>query len=392
MSARSAVHGALALVFLLSAPAALADPAGKSTTDETIRPASGSGYVALERKSGEGYGIRRHPSARAFGPALARPDVARVLRPAHRPADRGRDVSGAGGLPRPGGQRGVVVVAPDGDLRAAGVRPDRAQHEREPDERGARAWRQVREARLRDHHRRSRGQPAAQRDALVQGRARRRDRRPVLRQGVSATNPCGGATADADRGDQRGGRGARLHRRGRLRRLARRPARALRRLLGPGRGGARGRALRRLPALPGAARARAEDVHRRGPEGPVVHRPRQPRRADPGQRAGEHRPLPLDRHRLPEGLPVGGGGPGRASRTPTRARSSRRSATPRTSRRSWRAPGPSRRTRTARSSRPSSTRRRSAARTATRTSPRPRTRRPAAPPPTTRSARARGSR
>ena len=176
MSARSAVHGALALVFLLSAPAAFADPAGKSTTDETIRPASGSGYVALERKSGRGPRDPPPPVRAAFGPALARPDVARVLRPAHRPADRRRDVSGAGGLPRPGGQRGVVVVAPDGDLRAAGVRPDRAQHEREPDERGARAWRQVREARLRDHDGRSRGQPAAQRDALVHGRARGRDR------------------------------------------------------------------------------------------------------------------------------------------------------------------------------------------------------------------------
>ena len=46
MSARSAVHGALALVFLLCAPVAFADPAGKSTTEETIRPAAGSGFVA----------------------------------------------------------------------------------------------------------------------------------------------------------------------------------------------------------------------------------------------------------------------------------------------------------------------------------------------------------
>ena len=61
---RSAVHGAVAALLLL-APAASADPAGKSTTDETIRAASGSGYVALERASGEDHGIRRHPSARA---------------------------------------------------------------------------------------------------------------------------------------------------------------------------------------------------------------------------------------------------------------------------------------------------------------------------------------
>ncbi len=60
---RSAVLGALAL--LLAAPVAAADPAGRSTTDETIRAASGSGYVALARASGEDHGIRRHPLARA---------------------------------------------------------------------------------------------------------------------------------------------------------------------------------------------------------------------------------------------------------------------------------------------------------------------------------------
>ena len=38
---RSAVHGAVAALLLL-APAASADPAGKSTTDETIRAASGT--------------------------------------------------------------------------------------------------------------------------------------------------------------------------------------------------------------------------------------------------------------------------------------------------------------------------------------------------------------
>jgi metallophosphoesterase (TIGR03767 family) len=67
MSARSAVHGALALscVLALCAPVALADPAGKSTTDETIRPVAGSGYVALEAKGGEAYTVRRAPSVKA---------------------------------------------------------------------------------------------------------------------------------------------------------------------------------------------------------------------------------------------------------------------------------------------------------------------------------------
>ena len=67
MSARSAVHGAIALSFLfaLCAPVALADPAGKSTTKETIRPASGSGYVALQKQKGEAYTVRKPPSVKA---------------------------------------------------------------------------------------------------------------------------------------------------------------------------------------------------------------------------------------------------------------------------------------------------------------------------------------
>src|SRR4051812_17498917 len=67
MSRRSAVHGALVLACLLSAPVAFADPAGKSTTQETIRPAAGSGFVPLQSQRGEQYVLRRHPSARPSG-------------------------------------------------------------------------------------------------------------------------------------------------------------------------------------------------------------------------------------------------------------------------------------------------------------------------------------
>lgn len=62
---RSAVLGALGA--LLLAPAAAADPAGRSTTDETIRAASGSGYVALERAAGEQRELRRPPGVRVDG-------------------------------------------------------------------------------------------------------------------------------------------------------------------------------------------------------------------------------------------------------------------------------------------------------------------------------------
>lgn len=89
---RSAVLGALGA--LLVAPVALADPAGKSTTDETIRAASGSGYVALERASGEDHGVRKPPGLRldddrddarrslAFFGQLTDPQIADEMSPA----------------------------------------------------------------------------------------------------------------------------------------------------------------------------------------------------------------------------------------------------------------------------------------------------------------------
>jgi len=79
MSARSAVHGAIALSFLLAlcTPVALADPAGKSTTKETIRPVSGGGYVALQKKAGEAYTVRKPPLVKvASGRASKRTSLA----------------------------------------------------------------------------------------------------------------------------------------------------------------------------------------------------------------------------------------------------------------------------------------------------------------------------
>ena len=67
MTTRSAVNGAVALACLLSAPVAVADPAGKTTLDETIRAASGGGYAALVSGPGEPYRLRKHPSAKPTG-------------------------------------------------------------------------------------------------------------------------------------------------------------------------------------------------------------------------------------------------------------------------------------------------------------------------------------
>jgi metallophosphoesterase (TIGR03767 family) len=63
MSARLLVLGAL--VSLLAAPVALADPAGKSTTDETIRADGTSGFTGLRTAKGERHTVRRAPGVRA---------------------------------------------------------------------------------------------------------------------------------------------------------------------------------------------------------------------------------------------------------------------------------------------------------------------------------------
>lgn len=54
-----------ALISLLSAPTAFADPAGRSTTDETIRPDGSGAFTTLRTRSGEDHGIRRPPGLRA---------------------------------------------------------------------------------------------------------------------------------------------------------------------------------------------------------------------------------------------------------------------------------------------------------------------------------------
>ena len=68
-----------------------------------------------------------------------------------------------------------------------------------------------------------------------------------------------------------------------------------------------------FPRYPGLLERAQAAFSGRGARRAVVHRARQPRRADPGQRAGQHRPVPVDRRRLPEGLPVGGVDPARFS-------------------------------------------------------------------------------
>ena len=58
-----ALAAVLVVPFLVSS--AHADPAGKSTLEETLAPAPGSGFVGLQPAKGENYVVRRGGSAKA---------------------------------------------------------------------------------------------------------------------------------------------------------------------------------------------------------------------------------------------------------------------------------------------------------------------------------------
>jgi metallophosphoesterase (TIGR03767 family) len=55
----------IATLLLTFTAAAHADPAGKTTLEETLAPAAGGGYVGLQSAGGEGYVVRRGGSAKA---------------------------------------------------------------------------------------------------------------------------------------------------------------------------------------------------------------------------------------------------------------------------------------------------------------------------------------
>ena len=322
MSARSAVLGALALL-ALSAPVALADPAGRSTTEETIRPA--------------GSGAFRAARARRRGPRDPAPPVgAAVVRPR---AHERRSLAFFGQLTDPQiademSPARVDFLDPAGDAVSSSWRPQEAFGLQVFDQTvrnmNANRTSEVRAARRQaGASSASRSRPATW--PTTSSSTRRAGSSACSTAGRSTRsrasrsarrNPCPGATPEtvdalnaavaarrytgvADYDDYRGV-----------------PDRPLRRLLGPGRGAAAGGPYAAFPRYPGLLERAQQPFTRRGAGRAVVHRPRQPRRADPGQRARQHRPLPRDRHRLPEGLPVGRARPGAVRRTPTRARSS----------------------------------------------------------------------
>jgi metallophosphoesterase (TIGR03767 family) len=62
---RRALPVAVVLAVLVLAPVAVADPTGRSTLQETVKPGPGTGFVPLARGAGEAYVVRRGGRARA---------------------------------------------------------------------------------------------------------------------------------------------------------------------------------------------------------------------------------------------------------------------------------------------------------------------------------------
>ena len=263
-----------------------------------------AGHRLRDARRGSGRRIRRPPRRRRQGEAeafRARRSLAFFAQLTD-PADRRRDVAGARrlrrcrrrrtevGAPSPGGAR-------DADFDAVVRNVNANRRSPVADGRGNRAELgfALSTGDLADNQQHN--ETHWFRTVLDGGRVD-----PFSGKPVGAGKPCAGHRPRRSRGSRRRRR-ARLCRRAGLRRLARRArgsaTRATRiRTAAPSAGAVRG-----VPALPGPDGSRAGAVRRRRAGGSVVRVARQPRRPDPGQRAGRRRSLPLDRGRLPEGVP-----------------------------------------------------------------------------------------
>ncbi len=255
MSPRLVLPAALlALAFI---PTAYAD----TTLRHRIEPSGGVGYQPLTSVKGEK--LRRAPGRRGEGPrsAYAPPPVARAVRPAHRPADRRRDVARRASTSPI--RRAARSSRRGARRRRSACRCSTASSARSTPTGAARSSRATASAPssafalttgdLADNQQLN--ETRWFRTVLDGGHGR-----PVLGQGDRQLQRVHRRDDRRDRVDQRRRGGAPLHRRRRLRRLrvgARRPQG---RLLGSRRGGAGRRPVRRVPALSRAARARAGPV------------------------------------------------------------------------------------------------------------------------------------
>ena len=318
---RRLLSAAALLALLALAPASLADPTGQSTLGVTVAPAPGTGYVPLAEGAGEPYLVRRGGSAKAGGKRAGRrrslaffaqvtdPQIVDEMSPA-----RVDFVDAAGGALK-SSHRPQEALGPQAfDAVVRNINANRRSPVAGAGGRRARLGFAITTGDLADNQQLN--ETVWFRTVLDGG--------PVDPFSGKPVGPAEPVRRRARRGRaaRRGRRRPPLHRRAGLRRLARRARRPLRRLLGPGRAGRRRRPVRRVPALPRPDGPRPGAVRGGGPRRAVARLARQPRRPDPGQRARQHRPVPLDRGRLPEGVPDRRGRP-RAVRRARRERAVR---------------------------------------------------------------------
>ena len=294
---------AAALAVAVASVVALGTSASADTTlDRRIAPASGTGYLKLQAVKGEKYQVREGGSANArkgragdrrsllLFAQLTDPQIADEMSPA-----RVDFADSAGGEIksswRPQEAMGLQVF--DQTVRA--VNANRRSPVKQGNDKRAKLGLAITTGDLADNQQLNETEwfRTVLDGGVVDPFSGRADQhhQPVRRRHAGAGQRA-----------QRRRRRPRVHGRAGLRRLRRRARRPQGGLLGsrrrPG-----GRPVRRLPALPRPDGARPGAVRRRRARRAVVHLARQPRRADPGQRGGQHRSLPGDRHRLPEGAP-----------------------------------------------------------------------------------------
>ena len=282
---RRLLPAAAVLGLLVLAPASSADPTGRSTLRETVRPGSGGGYVPLVKGRGEAYVVRRGGSADAerrraarrrslaFFAQLTDPQIADEMSPA-----RVDFVDPAGGALKSSWRPQEALGLQTFDAIVRNVDANRRSAVRGAKGRRAQLGFAITTGDLADNQQLN--ETRWFRTVLDGGQVD-----PFSGRAIDASNACGGATPDAiarmnadvaarrysgvaDYDDWRGS-----------------PTDRYAGFYDPDEAAPDARPLRGVPPLRRAARARPGAVPRPRARRPVVHLARQPRRPDPGQRA-----------------------------------------------------------------------------------------------------------
>jgi metallophosphoesterase (TIGR03767 family) len=193
---RPLVSAAAVLGLLALAPATSADPSGRSTLKETVKPGSGTGYVPLAKGKGEAYVVRRGGSAKArsgragrrrslaFFAQLTDPQIADEMSPA-----RVDFVDPAGGALKSAWRPQEALGLQTFDAIVRNVNANRRSAVKGAGGRRARLGFAITTGDLADNQQRN--ETSWFRTVLDGGTVD-----PFSGRAIDASNPCGGATPD----------------------------------------------------------------------------------------------------------------------------------------------------------------------------------------------------